>query len=339
MDMSAQEDLIDPPNTAATVHAAAAYHGPAWSPRQGSFTAELRDGRLWRPCGAGVEWDPLRTVQLTLPDPAWPGPESWDAIQYLAPVNFAALRAELTAYGATLTGLGVEVLIHDLNGLGDRPMYNGVFVRDQYWMTPEGAMLARMGSAVRAGEERYAAAALAAAGVPLRSLIRGTARFEGADALWITEDTLLIGVGNRTDSLGAEQVAHLAKELGSRTFEVAMPREIQHLLGLMRPIAPDLVVVRTDRAPARLLELLESRGLRVLGLPDSDEVRMKQALNFTVLEPRRVVMADGCPETRDWLESRGVEVAAVVPCPHLRRAAGGLACATGIIHREGSGNP
>jgi N-dimethylarginine dimethylaminohydrolase len=329
MDLSTPDDLARK----------AAYHGPGWSPRTGSLAADVRAAAGWRACGARAEWDPLRTAQIALPDPDWPVPSSWDAVQYAAPADFAALRAELAAYAATLAGLGVEVLVHDLAEVRDRPLYNGVFVRDQYLMTPEGAVVARMGSTVRAGEERFAAAELARAGVPLLATVRGTACFEGADALWITGDTLLVGVGNRTDEAGARQVARLATDLGCTTRTVRLPRTVQHLLGLLRPVAPGFAVLRAELAPAGLPGLLAQCGVRTLDLPESAEIVAGQALNFVVVREREVVMADGCPEVRARLEAAGLEVVATVPCRQLRNAAGGPACATGIVHRAVPGPP
>jgi N-dimethylarginine dimethylaminohydrolase len=62
---------------------------------------------------------------------------------------------------------------------------NLIFMRDLFLMTPEGVLLGRPASTVRAGEERWAQLGLARAGVPLVGAIRGVGSFEVADALWV----------------------------------------------------------------------------------------------------------------------------------------------------------
>src|SRR4029453_3070076 len=100
------------------------------------------------------------------------------------------------------------------------PPYNGVFVRDQYFMTPEGAVVARMASQPRAGEERSTTLALANYGVPILRTVGAAACFEGSDALWLRPDSVVIGVGNRTCTDGAAQVSESLRRLGVRVRTV-----------------------------------------------------------------------------------------------------------------------
>ncbi len=317
-------DVTAPPQ------APAAYHGKGWQPRAGTLRTDLRAGHGWRPAGYDSEWAALRTVMLACP-PDWPAPADWNAVQYLGPVDFPALRRELTGFARTLRGLGVDVRLREL------PLsagYNGFFVRDQFFMTPEGAIVGRMGSAPRGGEEPATTRALAAEGVPILRTIGGAGCFEGADALWLRPDLVAIGIGNRTNEAGAAQVRDVLAGLGVRTRTFVLPSSVQHLLGLCQLVGPDLAAIRTEVAPAGLVALLDACGIRVLEFAEHPEIVRGQAMNFVTVAERAVVMVGGAPRTRAQLIQAGITVRATVHCPELLNAAGGLACATGVLHRS-----
>lgn len=317
----------------------AAYHGAGWRRREGTLAGDVAGGDRWRPVGAPSEWATLRTVLLALPDPGWPTPEDWNAVQYLGPVRFDALRGQLLKYAGLLTDLGVEVISVDLAAHGGHPRYNAIFTRDQFLATDEGALVARMGSEPRAGEERVATVALATAGLPILATIRGAGTFEAADALRVSPELVLLGVGNRTNATGAEQVRRILADQGARTVPVRLPVAVQHLLGLVQLVDHDLAVVRTELAPPELLRFLDGQGIRWIGLSEGPGVNPGQAMNFVVLSARRVVMIAGWPDIEQRLAAGGVDVVATVACPDLLNAAGGIACATGILWRHDEPRP
>jgi N-dimethylarginine dimethylaminohydrolase len=314
----------------------AAYQGLGWDPRQGAHQDELAAGRSWSRCGLDSEWGRLRQVVLTLPRTDWPAPDDWDRVQYLDPVDFRALDEELRRYADVLRALGVEVHMATAPPRGDGPpLYNSVFVRDQFFATGEGVVVGRLGSLPRAGEERHVAERLARLGVPILRTVRGQGCFEGADALWLTPRLVAIGTGNRTNSDGAAQVTALLAELGVEVLAVPLPGGIQHLLGILQIIGPRTAVLRRDKpiAPALRRGLLD-RGFRILDLDAGDEITRGQAMNFVTVAAEEVVMLADRPETQAALAGAGVRVHATVRADQLLRAAGGLACATGVLERD-----
>ena len=102
-------------------------------------------------------------------------------------------------------------------------------------MTPEGAILGRPASTVRAGEERWIARRLADLGIPIARTVRGQGTFEGADAMWLDATTVLVGRGLRTNAEGAAQVAATLGEMGVETIVVDMPWGTMHLMGMSDP--------------------------------------------------------------------------------------------------------
>src|SRR3546814_8550844 len=101
-------------------------------------------------------------------------------------------------------------------------------------MTPEGAILARPASTVRAGEERWVARRLADLGVPILRTLTGTAVFEGADLMWLDPRTAMIGLGLRTNEEAASQIATTLEEIGVETIAVRSEEHKSELQSLMR---------------------------------------------------------------------------------------------------------
>jgi N-dimethylarginine dimethylaminohydrolase len=209
-----------------------------------------------------------------------------------------------------------------------------MFVADLLFMTPEGAILGRPASRVRAGEERAVALRLADLGIPILRCIRGTGTFEGADAAWLNAHTVLLATGLRTNAEGANQVAGLLAEMGIKVIGVGLPYGAMHLMGQLRLVDQDLAIAWPGRVPYAAVDALESQGVSVLFLPDETEAISGMALNIVPLGPRRVLMAAGNPRTRAFYEAAGI-TCCTVQIDELVKAAGGIGCLTGILERHG----
>jgi arginine deiminase len=305
---------------------AAAYGGEGWSPRTASLRDEL--GKLWGLCGLGSEWAPLEAVLLHRPGPELAVPDP-DAAQMLAPIDPERAAAQHDRLAAAYGDLGVRVATVEPDG---PPSPNLMFVADLCFMTPEGAILARPASTVRAGEERWVARRLADLGVPILRTVRGTGTFEGADAMWLDPATVLIGRGLRTNADGARQVAATLAEQGVAAIVVDLPCGSMHLMGMLRIVDRDLAIAWPGRLAVAAVEALRARGYQVRFLPEAPAADRSAALNFVTLGPRRVLMAAGYPAFEAWLAAAGV-ACRTVTVDELRKAAGGIGCLTGVLGR------
>lgn len=307
----------------------ATFGGAGWRRRRRTHSEEMAAGFPWSRCGVFREYDPLRAVLLAWPGEEFLGVDSPDEWLMLESIDLKALQREAERVRSCFEALGIEVHVY-------RPPLppppNLVFLRDLFFMTPGGAVLARTASEQRAGEERFAAHALGELGVPILHTVRGGGVFEGADALWLDERTVLAGVGLRTDLEGLAQVECVLSEVGASLLSFELPDGVQHLLGILNFVDRDLAAVRKDELPGPLRGTLESRGVALLELPASDEVVWRGALNFVTIGPRHIVMPAGCPESRRAYEKAGIicEEVEVVEYP---KAAGGLGCLTGVLWR------
>ncbi|MET9704094.1 hypothetical protein [Streptomyces griseus] len=124
-----------------------------------SHAEEVAAGAVWTPCGYRSETAALRSVLLVRPPDSVGAVRRPGASLMVGPVDLPAMRAQCDALADRLRDDEVEVHL-----AAPEASPNVVFARDLFWMTPAGAVLARMASAQRAGEERHAALALAGAG-------------------------------------------------------------------------------------------------------------------------------------------------------------------------------
>lgn len=307
----------------------AAYGGPGWSGRTRSHRQEIGD--LWAPSGIDSEWAPLKAVLLHRPgaelehshnDP--------DAVQMLEPVDLGLARAQHDAMAEAYRAHGVAVHYVDPPGM---PSANQMFCADLVFLTPEGAILARPASTVRAGEERPIARRLADIGVPILRTLTGTAVFEGADAMWLDPRSVMIGKGLRTNAEAARQIAGALADMDIAVEAVDMPFGAMHFMGLLRIVDKDLAVCWWRRTPFATVRALEARGYRIVWLPEASDVDLNRALNIVTLGPRKVLMVAGQDAVQRVYEEAGIECV-TVDCSELVKAAGAIGCLTAVLHRE-----
>jgi N-dimethylarginine dimethylaminohydrolase len=309
-------------------HTLSAYGGDGWSPRRTSLRDEI--GSIWHSCGIDSEWAPLKAVLLHRPGGELDNLSSPDAVFMLESLDANAVRRQHDGITQALREHGITV--HYVNP-ADTPPPNQLFVADLMFMTPEGAILGRPASTVRAGEERFVARRLADLGIPILQTVRGNGTFEGADVAWLDERTVLLATGLRTNQEGARQVTGVLAALGVDVIQVGLPFGSMHLMGELRFADRDLAIARPGWTPFAAVLALREYGYKVLFTPDEEEVSRRMALNFVTLGPRKILMSAGNPITQAFYEAAGI-TCVVVGTDEIGKAAGGIGCMTGIVERE-----
>lgn len=307
---------------------ASAYGGQGWSPRTDSLGQEL--GHIWAACGVATEWSPLKTVLLHRPGPELENIADPDAVQMLDRPDFERARQQHEAMAQAYRAAGITVHYVEPS---QTPPPNQMFVADLMLMTPEGAIVGRPASTVRAGEERFVARRLADLGIPILRTIRGSGTFEGADAAWLDPHTLLLATGLRTNAEGAAQISSLLHEMEIEVILVGLPYGSMHLMGTLRFADRDLALAWPGRVPYAAVEALRRRGYAVLFLPDDLATMRSAAFNFVTLGPHRILMPAGNLAAETFYRHAGLECI-TVDVDELIKAAGAIGCMTGILARE-----
>jgi dimethylargininase len=229
----------------------------------------------------------------------------------LGPPDLALARAQHAAYCAALEALGVR-----LTTLPADPAHpDSCFVEDTAVVTAAGAMLTRPGAASRAGEVIAMRPVLQRlCGEPAAITAPGT--LDGGDICQVGSH-FLIGLSDRTNEAGAEQLTAWLQSLGY-TAETISIRGNALLLHLKSGIAwlggDDIVVVEALATHPAL------QASRLLVVPDVDGygancVRVNDA----------VLMAAGFPELTERVTALGYRVV-TLEMSEFRKMDGGLSC-------------
>ena len=169
--------------------------------------------------------------------------------------------------------------------------------------------------------------------MPITGRLEGSQLAEGGDLCRLDEQTLLAGRGYRTSDEGIDALRSLLPGVEVHAFDLPHWHgrgEVMHLLSLLSPLAPDLVVAYPPLLPARLAQLLEEREIEIVPVPDEEFETMGP--NVLALAPRVALAVDGNPETRRRLERAGVEVE-LYEGTELSKGDGGPTCLTNPLLR------
>ena len=321
--------MIQATSTSPSTSLSGAYGGEKWSPRSTPFREDMV--ATWGNWGAGSECGTLRAVLVRRPGPELDAIEDFDAVQMRSDLNAELARAQHDAMVAAYESHGVAVY-HVETGRMDKP--NSFFLRDLMLMTPEGAIITRPASTVRAGEERFVAEALGRIGVPILMTVHGNGTFEGADVSWVNEDVCFLAEGLRTNEEGANQVERMLREIGVKdVIRVGLPYGAMHLDGLLNFPDRDCAVVWARRTPFKIVDTLKKRGFRILEVADETEAQGCLPMNFVALKPGEILMPAGGEKMRSVYEAAGI-ICYEVEIGELIKAGGGIHCMTAFLRRE-----
>ena len=218
------------------------------------------------------------------------------------------LRAH-DSYIATLRDTGAKVI--ELPALPAYP--DSVFVEDTALCLPQGAVLMRPGAPTRAGEVAEMAPALRKIYSDVRE-IKGPGTIEGGDIL-VTAREILVGLSERTDQAGVDELAALVADWGYTVRTITIPDDVLHF-----KTDCSLLDVDTILSTQRLAASGCFADYNVIYTAPNEEAAAN-AIRFNQF----VVMAAGFPETAERLRTSGYEVREIdnVDCAKLD---GGMSC-------------
>jgi dimethylargininase len=268
-------------------------------------------------------WGALRRVLVRRPlaeDAA-----AWKAYGWRAAPDVAAAQAEHEAFCSLLAEAGAEVVVSE----HDPGNPDAIYTYDPTLVGQEGAVLLLPGKEGRRGEPDATAAVLATAGVPVVGRVEPPATVEGGDTVWLDGETLLVGIGYRTNPAAVDALRAVFP--GVEVIPFDLPHwngagEVMHLMSFISPLDRDLALVYPRIAPTRLMWMLADRGIGVVEVPD--EEFETQGPNVLALGPRRALALEGNDETRRRMQRAGVDVVTYRGDEISRKGDGGPTCLT-----------
>ncbi|MFS8580184.1 MAG: arginine deiminase family protein, partial [Novibacillus thermophilus] len=186
----------------------------------------------------------------------------------------------------------------------------------------------------RRGEEKAVAETLASLGVPIIKTINGDGYFEGACAMWIDRETVIIGTGSRSNEKGVQQVEAELRNIGvTNIIRTQIPYGSIHLDGYMNMVDKKKLVIFPWHVTYDCAKQLLDLGIELIEMTNIEELKNGMAMNFVALEPGKVVMPSGNPETKALLENEGVHVIEV-EMDEIVNGWGAIHCMTAFLRRD-----
>lgn len=285
--------------------------------------------------GINSECDHIQSVVISCPKVNYSRIKTPNDVMHNEKISYSKLAEEFSLYINLLRSLNIEVHRTDdfLEFNTNESYFNMIYSRDLAVVTNEGIIIPNMYYEVRKLEPIKMISFFNELNVPILNIIKGESTLEGADVLWVKEDVVLVGVGNRTNISGFNEIDRILKQLKVKAIPVQVPNGIQHLLGVMNVISKDTVMMRTDIVSRDLYNILKSLGYKIISIKECDEVTYKQSMNIVTVNSNEIIMPDDCPKTEKIFKDNGIYVHKT-PIKELRKGAGGLACATLILKRN-----
>jgi N-dimethylarginine dimethylaminohydrolase len=267
-------------------------------------------------------------VRRPLPEDA----SAWAAYGWRAAPDIAAAQAEHETFCALLEEAGAEVVVSE----HDPGNPDAIYTYDPTLVGRDGAVLLLPGKEGRRGEPEATVVALEGAGIPVAGRIELPATVEGGDTVWLDDETLLVGIGYRTNPTAVEALRRAFPGVDVIAFDLPHwngSGEVMHLMSLISPLDRDLALVYPRIAPTRLMWLLAERGIAVVEVPDDEFA--SQGPNVLALGPRRALALEGNNQTRRRMQRAGVDVVSYRGDEISHKGNGGPTCLTRPLLRLG----
>lgn len=240
----------------------------------------------------------------------------------------AGMQAQHDSLTAALTARGIEV--HHLDGVGDDRL-KSCYTRDPLIMVNGGAIVCRMGTRVRRGEELAVTRTLARLGIPILRTLSGSALMEGGSFAWINPKTAVIGCGIRVNREGAAQIGEVLARQRVELITIDLTGYDIHIDGSFLMIDRDLALIDPTGLPYSFIERLRELGVRVIEISPADD---KWIVNSLAVAPGELLMPPGASnQTLDALGGQGVTWT-VLPYGNMQLNGGGIHCSTTPLIRD-----
>ena len=225
----------------------------------------------------------------------------------LGPPDYALMIKQHQAYVDALESLGLEVIM--LDGEPDFP--DAYFVEDTAVVTPRVAVITRPGAIARQGEENSIASTLS----PYRTMerIHAPGTVDGGDVLMVG-DRFYVGVSDRTNPEGAEQLCAILKQYGHDPYTIEVAAGL-HLKSSLNVVGENTL-------------LLTPSFSRMTLLKEFDKIVLDRAESYaanTLLLNDHLIMPKGFPDTQQKLEKLGYPLI-TLDVSEVQKMDGGLTC-------------
>lgn len=212
----------------------------------------------------------------------------------------------------------------------DKERPNSVFARDFGGCVKEGYILGRFKKHIRDKEYTDYKAKMEELGVPVLVEIK-EGYFEGGDFMFLNDKTIALGMFDRTDKRGWEEMQAGLLPYGYEVIPVAGKKEYLHLDMCFNLVDDNLAVAYADGLPAEFRERLKKLDIELIEV--DEEAIFLHGCNLQALGNHRVISLARNTRVNEELRKRGMEVIEL-PITEILKAGGGPHCMTFPLYRE-----
>lgn len=180
-----------------------------------------------------------------------------------------------------------------------------VATRDFGVNTAKGVLIGRFRYSDNEGDEDLAIEALERIGIPMAGKVAEGA-LEGGDCWYLDENTLVIGVGNRSTMEGVQAATAILEPLGIQVIPVQFDPKWNHLDMIMSVVGPKTIMICVEALPDDFIDFLRRRKYEFIEIPP-EEV-FAGSVNVLALGDGKVLSFEENVVGNKKLKEAGIEV-------------------------------
>ncbi|MGN0164558.1 MAG: dimethylarginine dimethylaminohydrolase family protein [Lachnospiraceae bacterium] len=215
-------------------------------------------------------------------------------------------------------GVEVEFLEPD----EQRP--NSVFSRDFGGCVKEGYIMGRFKLDMRYREHVDYKKRMEELNVPMIGEVK-EGLFEGGDFMFMNEKWIVIGMADRTNEAGLNELKNILEPLGYEVTGVPLDPRYLHLDMCFNLVDEHLAVSYKEGLPKEFRELLNKREIEIIDVPE--EAIFLHGCNLQALGNKRVMSLKRNERVNEELAAKGMEVIEL-NITEILKAGGGPHCMT-----------
>lgn len=252
----------------------------------------------------------------------------WQELNYLSRPDFDNALQEYKMFQSYFGNENVEIHTFPYD---EHVKIDSIYCRDASIATDFGMIICNMGKGGRINEPQSHLEIFRANSIPVLGTIATPGTLEGGDVAWLDETTLAVGHTYRTNIVGIKQLKALLEPKGIDVIIVELPHykgenDVFHLMSILSPVDKNLAVVYSPLMPIKFRNELLKRNFELIEVPHKEFESM--GCNVLAIAPRKCIMVDGNPKTKQLLEQAGCEVKAYKGNDISVKGGGGPTCLT-----------
>lgn len=221
---------------------------------------------------------------------------------------------------------GIEV--HYLDADIERP--NSVFARDFGGCIKEGYILGNFKLPLRYKEHTDYEKRMEELGIPKIAEIE-EGWFEGGDFMFIDEHTIALGMADRTNLQGYEEMKKQLSPLGYTVIGVELNPAYLHLDMCFNLVDDHLAVAYEEGLPTSFRKFLKERKIEIISV--SEEAIFEHGCNLQAIGDHSVISLKRNKRVNDLLREKGMKVFEI-DVTEILKAGGGPHCMTFPLKRS-----